>query len=386
MNNQFYYGFFDELEKEAFASPAVQRLAGGGVGAGVGALSTQRKPGESNSDYAKRTALAAGIGGAIGVGGVQAARAGYNKMRANRIAEIRSDAAGKAGTIAGLGSLGVALAGRNTDTGKAIKGVQNVLQSDAAAKAIKGGKGSTDEVLGELGKKVQENEGQFVNFFSNMRKRKKYKKGVADINANSTLNDAQKKQKIKDLRKSMGMVGKDSSLKDDALNLFSGNRVQMSKTPEMMQYDSVRTKVMKDLFDGAGGAKSSDRVFGKMKDKAFVGRGGAALSAADLEKRLNRALTRIEDSDVLSGEQKSKMLANVKQTFEKRFKVSVDDTGNMSGRTYADRFKRFGKGLIGDKNKYTIRSRKKEGLMPRFFAGGEKIAHIADDILNRHGY
>ena len=119
MNNQFYYGFFDELEKVAF-TPAAQKLIGAGIGGAAGGLSTRRKPGESNSDYAKRTALMAGGGAAAGFGGVMGARKLMGKMKADKLMKTRGEIDKGVKGVLGLGTLGIGLAGKKSATGKAI--------------------------------------------------------------------------------------------------------------------------------------------------------------------------------------------------------------------------------------------------------------------------
>ena len=384
MNNQFYYGFFDELEKVGFVTPNAQKLLGAVGGAGAGALSTRRKPGESSQDYAKRTALTSAAGGALGLGGVVGARKAMSKLKERSVAKTRAGyAKGVAGAV-GLGSIGVALTGKKSNTGKAIKGAQNVFGSDLASSVIKG-KASGMDILEGLGNSAMKNEKGIGAVFGNFGKRKQYRKAMDEFKVGGARTEKELKTFDQKLRKSLGMSGKTSSFGSDMNNLLSGNKVNMAKSRDQMNFDQVRTDVMKNLL-GAGSAKSSTRFIGRRKDIAFSAK-GSKLPARELEGRLNTALDRISNSDLLNSEQKTKMLADTRNVFQKRFKVNISDSGSMSGRTAGDRLRRVGSGILNKKNKYTISSKTPDSKRPfgNMFKG-EKIAHVADDILTRHGY
>lgn len=380
MNNQFYYGFFDELEKQAF-TPAAQKLLGASAGAGVGALSTQRKPGESNSDYAKRTALMAGAGGALGFGGVMGARKLMGKLKADKLVKQRGEAGKFMAGAAGLSALGAGISGKGGKYTNAFRSAQNILGDDLAQGAVSG-KASMGDIVEGLGAAAGRNEKNIGAIFSNIGKRKEYNKALREFKSTGAKTDAEISAFEKQLKKRMGMSGKNpGTFLGDLGALFSGGKVKMPKTEEQMAYD----KIKKDAFStGMKGLKTEKvrNVLGRQDSVKFT-QGGARQA----ENQLNKAINRINLSDTLDDAQKSQMIGSLIKKFEKQFNVKVDDKGSMAGRSLRDRLRATGASMFGMNNKYTIRAKGDNpyGVMRGLFTG-EKVAHIANDILKKHRY
>ena len=208
--------------------------------------------------------------------------------------------------------------------------------------------------------------------FSNYGKRKQYNKALREFNAGGSKTDAELSAFKKKLKKKLGMSGRTSSFGEDLGNLLSGNNVRMGKTEAQMNFDQVR----KDAFGKAMGGlktKKSRRTFGKGDVVTFT-----QGSVRKAENQLNNAINRIQSSDILDSSQKSKMTNDLINQFQKQFNINVSE-GAMTGRSVGDRLRRFGSGIFTEKPKYTISARGSEFQ-------GAKVAHVANDILKKHGY
>lgn len=371
MNENFYIGFFDEIEKQAASlTPMAKNLAGGIIGAGAGAASTRRRPGESNDDYAKRTALMAAAGGAAGIGGVSAARKGIKMYKQRAFNAARGRAADSLGSIAGFGALGRAFVGDKSQAGKTIKGVENVLSSEAGRKAVSG-EGGLLGVVGALGDAARKNESGLKGMLANRNARKKYNRLLSEGVDEATA------------RRRSGLSGRQSSFGDDFLNLVSGNKVKPAKDRAQRNYDQVKNEAFSTLLSGGGAkGKRSGRFFG-MGGTTRVTKGGKAISASQLESQLNSSIARIQNSDILTAEQKSKMTRDALKKFEKQFNVQVSTSGNMAGRSYKDIGVNFAKGVVGMGPKYTVKAKGAGGFSGYVPGMGEKLAH---QVLRRNGY
>ena len=371
MNEHFYNGFFDEMEKEALSlTPMAKNLAGGIVGAGAGAAASKRRPGETNQDFARRRALTAAAGGAAGIAGVAGARRGLRALKQRGFNQTRSKASESLGSIAGLGAVGRAFVGDKSQAGKTIKGVENVLQSDAGRRAVSG-EGGFLGVVGALGDAAKKNEAGLKGVVKNRAARKKYNKllsqGVSEGEA----------------RKRSGLSGRQSSFGDDVLNLVSGNKVKPAKDRSQRNYDQVKNDAFATLLGGGGSKGKRSRRFLGRGGTTRVTQGGSVVSPAQLERQLNSSIARIQNSDMLTAEQKSKMTRNAIKKFEKRFKVEVSGSGNMAGRSYKDIGVNFAKGIFGAGPQLTVKAKGAGGFSGYVPGVGEKLAH---QVLRRHGY
>ena len=114
MNEEFILGMVSELEKSAKVNRRTleafkqinPNFAAGLVGGAAGGALTSRRPGESKSDYAKRTALAAGGGALVGIGGRQGISALMKQRAKTQSLAKRKDMLNTAKTtIGGLGAV-----------------------------------------------------------------------------------------------------------------------------------------------------------------------------------------------------------------------------------------------------------------------------------------
>ena len=188
---EFFEGFFDEMQKLASKSQLLQRVGAGAGGATIGALSSQRKPGESNHDYGKRTALRAAGGGLAGLGGLEAVRAGQKAFKKHQFSKTRGDVANKMKGFAGLGNIATAFLGKDTLEGQKVRAAANVMKSGVAETLVRGGKGSLDKALAQAGDAASKNEKMFQGMWKNKKTRDAYKAGMEDITGNITLSTDQ---------------------------------------------------------------------------------------------------------------------------------------------------------------------------------------------------